>query len=112
MNFSLGKNVFHSGLIFIFWFSSWYWIMPWLDRERDNSISFSMATSSWSASSLRLCHAPSLMVSKNSSLLKVIHQFLLMLFVFKFGRTLGIALVGFGFCILQTDFYRTKCSLL
>lgn len=73
MNFSSGRSVFHSGLIFIFWVSSWYWIMPWLDRKRENSMSFSTGTSSWSASLFRLCNAPSLMVSKNFSLLNVIH---------------------------------------
>jgi hypothetical protein len=44
-----------------------------LDRESENLTSFSTGISNCSASSYRLCHAPSLMVPKNFSLLKFVH---------------------------------------
>ena len=50
--------------------------MPLLFRERESSMSFSTGTLSCSASSFSLCHVPSLMVSKNSSLLKFIQYVL------------------------------------
>jgi hypothetical protein len=71
-DFSLGISFFHSGLSFIFLVSSSYWIMPWFCRKWEYSMSFSRGTLSWYASSFRLCSAPSLMVSKNSSVLNAI----------------------------------------
>jgi hypothetical protein len=74
-DFSLGMRFFHSGLSFIFSVSSSYWIIPWFCRKCEYSMSFSTGTPSGYASSFRLCHAPSFMVSKNFSVLNFVRYF-------------------------------------
>ena len=63
--------------------------MPCLDREWAYATSLSIGTPIWAASSFSLCQAPSLMVSKNFSLLTGNPQSLLVLNVYKWCRTFG-----------------------
>jgi len=86
--------------------------MFWLDREMENSISFSMGTSSWSAKSSRLCHFPFLNASKYFSLVNVVSVLLLFFAVFILRRTFDTVLDRLIFCTMQNVFYRTKLGLL
>ena len=69
---SSGRRSFHMDSIFILLVFSSYLRRPCLERRFDSSTSLLVWIPSWSDSSSMLCHAPSLMMVKNLSMLKVI----------------------------------------
>ena len=64
------RRSFHMSLILILWVLSSYWRRSWSERYFESSVSLLGGSSSWSERSSMLCHDPSLMVVKNSSMLK------------------------------------------
>ena len=65
---SMGRRLLHSGSILILRVSASYWIMPFSNRNFENSMSLSVGILIWSAISFMLCHAPSLRIAKMSSM--------------------------------------------
>ena len=64
------RRSFHMSLILILWVLSSYWRRPWSERNFESSVSLLGGSPSWSERSSMLRHDPSLMVVKNSSMLK------------------------------------------